>query len=114
MGTFLRAKRHHLAVSTAAAEDEARAADIWNAIGGLGADPRPDTFAEAVRDTVPVEHAALLATDDVAAAYAFQGHWRVSTNLSPGSTAFDRRDMARQIWAEFAQRASYVTNLSEG
>ena len=39
MGSFLKAKREHRAVKKAAAENANLAANLWNAILGLGAAP---------------------------------------------------------------------------
>ena len=65
MGSFIRAKREHRTVKKAAGENLELAADLWNGILGLGAAPLQGSFAEAVQDTVPLEHMGLLATDDV-------------------------------------------------
>ncbi len=114
MRTFIHAKREHLVVCQAAAVDEIRAAELWNAITGLGSDPRPGSFAEAVRDTVPVEHGALLSTDPVAAAFAFDRLWHAGVSLATTATGYESRDRARTAWAAFVERASRVTILSEG
>ena len=71
MGSFLQARRRHLTLKEASREDAEKAGDLWNAIVGVGRDPPAKTFAEAVRDTVPPEHMAFLALDEVGAAYAF-------------------------------------------
>lgn len=114
MGTFIKAKREHLAVREAAALDEALAADLWNAITGVGAEPRSGSFAEAARDTTPIEHAALLATDDVAAACAFDLHWQAFAAAASPATGFEARDRARAAWSQFTERAARVTVISEG
>jgi len=114
MGTFLQAQRQHRSVALAAAENAALAGDLWNAIVGLGSDPRPGSFAEAVRDTVPVEHAALLAIDDVAVTYAFDLLWNRVPGLPKKASPFELRDIARGIWAQFDERAKRAEHVSEG
>jgi hypothetical protein len=96
MGSFLQAQRAHRTVQKAAAENPSLAAELWNAILGLGAAPKPGSFTEAVQDTVPLEHMALLATDDVAVAYAFDQMWRQARDLPPNATPFALRTLARE------------------
>ena len=110
MSTFLNAMRQHRAVVVAHAEDPNRAADLWNAIVGIGS-LRTGSFAEAVADTAPVTHAALLAVDDVAAAYAFDLFWRTPiTTASP----YELRSRAREQWATFTERADSTADLAHG
>ena len=114
MGSFLKAKREHRAVKKAAQEDPALAADLWNAILGLGAAPVQGSFAEAVQDTVPVEHMALLATDDVAVAYAFDLLWARARDLPPKATPFELRDIARELWKAFQAQAEKTEHIASG
>jgi uncharacterized protein with von Willebrand factor type A (vWA) domain len=114
MGTFLQAKRQHKSVATAATENLALAADLWNAILGLGAAPIAESFAEAVQDTAPVEQTALLATDDVATAYAFDLMWRRARSLPAGATPFELRDIAREEWETFEEQANKTEHLAGG
>lgn len=110
MGTFLQAMRQHQALVTATGEDPRRAADLWNAIIGTGTLPT-GSFAEAVADTAPVTHAALLASDDVAAAYAFDLFWRTP---SAGASPFELRTLARAQWARFVERAESTQEMAQG
>jgi Mg-chelatase subunit ChlD len=110
MGTFLHAVRQHRAVVVAHAEDPRQAADLWNAIVGVGTLPT-GSFAEAVADTAPVTHAALLTMDDVAAAYAFDLFWTTSsTTASP----YELRTLARERWGMFIERAQTTAELASG
>ncbi len=108
MSAFAQARREHRALAVAAAEDPVRAGDLWNAIVGVGRTP-PGSFAEAVADTAPTRHAALLASDDVAAAYAFDLFWRVPT---PAASPFELRTLARETWAKFVARAESTAELA--
>jgi len=114
MGTFLQARREHRAVARAADQDAALAGDLWNAIVGVGSEPLAGSFAEAVQDTAPVEHAALLAGDDVAAAYAFEQMWSCLPRLPAGATPFELRTIAREQWAAFDAQARRTEHLAMG
>lgn len=106
MTTYLQAQRQHRAVREAAAQDSARACSIWNAIVGIGDPDRG--IGEATRDTRPGEYAALLATDSIAAAYAFQLLVRVSDRGSDTAV----RDRARAAWADFRKRAEQTAETA--
>jgi uncharacterized protein with von Willebrand factor type A (vWA) domain len=114
MGSYLKAKREHRAVKNAAAENPTLAADLWNALLGLGAAPAQGSFGEAVQDTVPVEHMALLATDDVAVAYAFDLMWEEAQNLPQNATPFELRDIAREQWKAFQEQAEKTEHIAAG
>jgi Mg-chelatase subunit ChlD len=114
MGTFLQARREHHAVAIAADQSAALAGDLWNAIVGVGREPLAGSFAEAVQDTAPVEHAALLASDDVAAAYAFDKMWGCLPTLPAKASPFDLRSIAREQWAAFDTQARRTEHLSHG
>jgi len=114
MGTFLHARREHLCVSRAALHSERFAAELWNAIVGLGNAPAQGSFAEAVQDTAPIDYAALLASDDVAAAFAFELMWESAKDLPEKATPFELRTIAREQWAAFVERAEQATNVSQG
>src|SRR5580704_3203501 len=114
MGSFLKAKREHRTVMKAATENANLAADLWNAILGLGAAPVQGSFAEAVQDTVPVEHMALLATDDVAVAYVFDLMWAQAGDLPANATPFELRDIAREQWEAFHEQAEKTDHLASG
>jgi Mg-chelatase subunit ChlD len=114
MGSYLKAKREHRAVKKAAVENPTLAADLWNALLGLGAAPAQGSFAEAIQDTTPVEHMALLATDDVAVAYAFDLMWGEVRNLPPNATPFELRDLARKQWEAFQEQAEKTEHIAAG
>jgi len=110
MDTFIKARERHQVVKAAAATDAAVAAEIWGAITEQG-DPMPGSFAEAVRDTLPIEHAAILSTQAVAAASAFAALWQAPRY---GRSAFERREHAREGWDAFGAVAKRAEDMIEG
>lgn len=114
MGNFLQAKRQHRTVAKAALENPKLAAELWNGILGIGTVPIAGSFAEAVLDTVPLEHAALLATDDVAVAFAFDVMWDQARSLPTSATPFELRTLAREQWLAFSAQAEKAEQLSSG
>jgi uncharacterized protein with von Willebrand factor type A (vWA) domain len=114
MGNFLQARRRHHTLSVATAENAELAGDLWNAIVGLGRDPPHGSFPEAVHDTVPAEHMAFLALDEVAAAYAFDLQWRAAKDIPANASPFELRNAAREQWAAFDKKAKQAKHLSEG
>ena len=95
-----------------AAEDNAAAASLlWDALACHG-EPEPETFAAAVADTSPAEHAPLVASSEVACAFAFGCLWRLRPTRRP--TPRELRDTARQGWAAFAERAEATEDLARG
>lgn len=109
---FQQARRAHRAVADAARQAVEPAGDLWAAVAGLG-EAAVGSHAEAVLDTAPADHATLLATSDVAAAYAFQMHWE----SRPGTARLSGvalRDLARAAWARFADRADATQELARG
>jgi hypothetical protein len=110
VSAYLRAMRQHRALVAANGQDPDRAADLWNAIVGAGT-PTARSFAEAVADTSPVAHAALLAGDDVAATYAFDLFWQTPSSTS---SPFELRTLARETWEKFIAQAESTANLAQG
>lgn len=110
MSAYLQAMRQHRALVAANAQDPTRAADLWNAVVGAGT-PASGSFAEAVADTAPVTLAALLAGDDVAAAYAFDLFWRTPSSTS---SPFELRSSAREMWEKFVAQAENTADLAHG
>ncbi len=109
MSAFLAARREHQVLVSAAAKDEGRAEGLWNAIVGVGSPRTP--LAEAVADTAPLPHAALLGSDDVAAAYAFDLIWGLEeAGLSP----FHLRCLVREVWAKFEKKARSTAEIGAG
>ncbi len=76
--------------------------------------PVAGSFAEAVLDTVPLTHAALLATDDVAVAFAFDLMWEHARRLPAAATPFELRTLAREQWVAFTEQAAKAEHLSSG
>jgi Mg-chelatase subunit ChlD len=110
VSAYLQAMRHHRALVAANCQDPDRAADLWNAIIGAGT-PALGSFAEAVADTAPVTHAALLAGDEVAAAYAFDLFWQRPCSTS---SPFELRTLARETWEKFVVQAENTAKLAQG
>lgn len=111
------ARDEHETLRAAAEKDEVQAAPLWGAITSTST-PHVNTYPDAVRDTVPEEHAALLANDDVAAAWAFSKHWMRWGKIHPEAVArmhpFELRDVARGVWKEFVLKATQVEDLARG
>lgn len=119
MSDFLKARHEHASVKRAAEIDPCEAGDLWNAIVGLGSDPLAGSFAEAVRDTMPERFAALLGTEDTAAAYAFGIMWttqqdKISVCGTGHLSAWRVRDHARSCWTIFAKKADDISELAQG
>jgi Mg-chelatase subunit ChlD len=110
VSAYLQAMRQHRALVAANCQDPDRAADLWNAIIGAGT-PALGSFAEAVADTAPVTHAALLAGDEVAAAYAFDLFWQRPCSTS---SPFELRMLARETWEKFVVQAENTAKLAQG
>ncbi len=115
MRPFIIARKHHAALDRAVAQSAPDAAAIWHAITGIG-EPEPTTFAEALRETAPEEHAATLVTHEVAAALAFATMWRAWEDLRfvANLTPFARRQAAREAWVTFGELAGAVASIREG
>lgn len=122
--TFQQARKRHNAVADAAEYDVAIAGDLWAAIADLG-EPPAGSYAEAVRDTAPADHATLLATNDVAKAFAFAGHWETARTFAARAAAatayggakvtpLKMRDAARAAWKVLEERATQTQELARG
>jgi len=112
MRHFRDAVNRHDVLYRAAGESATGASLLWDALAGHG-EPEPGTFGAAVVDTSPAEHAPLVASSEVAAAFAFGCLWRArSTQGRP--TPRELRDTARQGWAAFAERAEATEELARG
>jgi hypothetical protein len=109
---FQQALKRHTNVTASARIDVALAGDLWSAVTGQGA--REGTFAEAVSDTMPAEHATLLVASDVAAAYAFQLCWERWADLPRNASPLVLRDSARAAWTTFAERATSTQEMARG
>lgn len=111
MRAFRDAARAHNVIAMAAGSGASFASTLWDALAGHG-QPEAATFAEAVVDTAPAEHGALVASCEVAAAYAFGCLWR--SRPRDRATARELRDSARRGWAEFEKRADATEDLIMG
>lgn len=113
---FDQARERHGYLAQLPGRDAVEARALWNAIVGRS-DPRDaSAFADAARDTAPVEHGSLLASPSgVAAAFAFGCLWR-ERNGDFGRTpsAFEWREKARRGWETFLERAEQREALVEG
>jgi hypothetical protein len=92
------------------------ALEVWSGIVGTGK-VDPGSIGEALRDTVPDAHAAVVASVDVAAAYAFDLWLREYTRQRDWWTrakAFERRDASRKIWTEFTKQADHAKEIAYG
>jgi uncharacterized protein with von Willebrand factor type A (vWA) domain len=105
--------REHHAIDAAADVDRDAAAALWNAVRGDEAGVAVGTFAEAVCDLQPSDYLSLLASSDVAAAWAFERLWR-DQGLMRTASPFEHREAARGGWAAFVERAERTEQLAEG
>lgn len=112
MGTWSDARRQHAAIKNAAEEDAEGAKALWLATKGEG-DPDLDSYVEAVLDAAPTEHAGVLSEGATANAYAINCLWK-HWWTSQGATPLQRRDLARQAWAEFSERAALAGEIEYG
>ena len=112
MDNFALARKRHQAVAEAAARDPGAAGDLWAALADIG-EPAEGSYAAAVRDTAPADHAALLATNATAVAAAFVAHW-ADYPRGVRRSPLALRDTARAAWAAFDARARQVESLAHG
>ncbi len=85
---------------------------LWDAITGRNPEPKEDSAAQAALETMPVEFAALLATEMSAAAAAWVR--LIECQIIGSVNAFDARDAARSAWKDFSKRAKEVEKLEHG
>jgi hypothetical protein len=106
----------HDCVKRAHKDHASLALEVWSGIVGTGK-VDPGSIGEALRDTVPDAHAAVVASVDVAAAYAFDLWLREYNRQQDWWTrakAFERRDAARKIWVEFTKQADTAKEIAYG
>lgn len=116
MISYQKATVAHDCVKRAHKEFPALSLEVWSGIVGTGKLDH-GSIGEALRDTVPDTHAAVVASVDVAAAYAFDLWLRDYGNRRDWWTrakAFERRDACRALWAEFAKRADEAKEIAYG
>lgn len=85
---------------------------LWLATAGDG-EPEPNSYAEAALDLAPVEHASLLAQGGAANAFALTCLWE-HYYIAAHESAFRRRELARQAWAVFSERAKQAGDVEYG
>ena len=127
MLTYHQAKRRHAMLRDAIAggqrrgfsqpEAEAVAENVWRGVVGTGG---ADLIGVAVADTTPTEYATLLATDDIAAAFATAAVAGVFLRTGPDgradlpTTPHAGRQRAYEGWAEFRELADQAGHLEHG
>jgi len=110
--TFQQARKHHLVVAEEARRNESDAAALWNAVTGAGSDDLPPrSYAEGVRDTLPQAEAPILASQAVAAAFAFALH---ASMAGARGEPISLRDTARRNWRAFVEQAHRVDAIAQG
>lgn len=118
MTTYPQAIRQHTTLQQAHTENPTLARDLWDAMQGGW--EIPPGYALAAADTLPAEHLPLLASDDVAAAFAFDLHWRVArralaqSERQPELLSMRLRETAREAWAAFSERATSTVEIAQG
>ncbi len=81
-------------------DDMPRAEAIWNGLAGLG----DDVLSCAVSETLPQEHAAFIASDDIVAAHIVAIGARLLSGKPTPATAFRARRWAtRELWPAFTR-----------
>lgn len=116
MISYQRATVVHDCVKRAHKDFPALSLEVWSGIVGTGK-VDPGSIGEALRDTVPDKHAAVVASVDVAAAYAFDlwlREYQRRQDWWSHAKAFERRDECRKIWTEFAKRAENAQEIARG
>lgn len=109
---FEKAVKHHAVVQRVARENPELARDLWNATRGQG-DPPADSYAEAALDVAPLEYGSLLASGGAANAYALDCLWQYADEARTASP-HERRELARQAWARFVERAEKAGEVEYG
>jgi hypothetical protein len=102
MLNFITARRRHAMFAQAINDfgDEAQAASIW--LGVVGTGQGGDDYSQAVADTTPTMLSTLVASDDIAAAFATSLHMKMLKSLpKQPQTPPDCRMVAHAAWKEF-------------
>lgn len=129
---FIAARKRHGNVDRAAVLDEARVANLWDAISGVAAGLPSGSYAEAVADTWPVDLAGVL-VEDAVCAFALSTHLAVfgdrfasgrTTHTDDGSDVaahlgkrvppVDLRNAAREGWKAFRLRVDEADKIATG
>jgi uncharacterized protein with von Willebrand factor type A (vWA) domain len=118
MLTFKQAKRRHSMVAEIVTDaNEPLAVEIYAGVTGLGA--TGDAMVTlAVADTMPVEYAVLLATEDIAAAFALKCH--IEAHADAGvpprypRSPYEARKIAEDGWERFRALADQGGHIDHG
>lgn len=113
MLSFKQAKRRQSMLRDAierSGDNEALAESIWR---GVVASGEGGIVAQAVADTTPRKYATLLATNDIAAAYATATMLDYFASANPASP-HEARQIAHAGWAEFLMLADQAGHVQHG
>lgn len=92
-------RRHAFLEGVVGDGDLPRAEAIWNGLAGVG----DDALSCAVSETLPQDHAAFIASDDIVAAHVVAIGVRLLSGKSVPATPFRARRWAmRELWPAFA------------
>jgi Mg-chelatase subunit ChlD len=114
MLTFAQARRRHSFFgSVVDANNEGLAADAYAGVTGLGGEAG-GLVTLAVADTMPTEYAVLLATDDIAAAFAASCALEAFAEQVPPRTPYEARKIADEGWRRFRVLADQAGHQDHG
>jgi len=114
MLTFTQAKRRHDVLARHITEtNEPLATAIYAGVTGVGA-AQGSLVTLAVADTQPMEYAVLLATDDIAAAFATAEILDVFQHSPAPRSPHDARRLAHEGWRRFRVLADQAGHIEHG
>lgn len=110
MITYRQAKRRHAMLKHAIVESDARdiAEQLYAGVTGVG--PTDTPLVHAVADTTPREYAALVMSDDIAAAFACASMAEAFGAERPREP-HELRKLAHRGWAIFAHHAEHAADV---
>ncbi len=112
MTTWSEARKRNAVVQSCAEQDAETAKALWLATRGDG-EPELDSYVEAALDAAPTDYAGMLAHGGTANAYALKCLW-VHRLVAEQSTPFERRELAREAWDKFIERAKQAADVQYG
>lgn len=112
MTTFNQALKQSAVLQRAAQSDSELARELWLATKGEG-DPAADSYAEAAYDLAPVEYSNLLSAGGTANDFALDCLWQ-HTDEARGATPHEQRELAREAWGRFEDRAEKAGDVEYG
>jgi len=114
MLSFKTARRRHAMLASRVTDANVTVAEqIYSGVTGCGA-AQGDLVTLAVADTMPLEYAVLLATDDIAAAYATVALLDVFSSAKPPASPYQARKVADLGWKAFQKLAEKAAKLDCG